>query len=109
MLETAQREMMGSVRHPETCFSIWCLSCFWGVLKIISSVAVRALTTSPANKPRKNSTFTQKITIKNHCAWSFLVVQWIRTCPPMRQTQVQSLVGEDSTGCGAVKPRCHND
>ena len=33
-----------------------------------------------------------------------LVVQWLRIHLPMQGTRVQSLVWEDSTCCGAVKP-----
>ena len=37
-----------------------------------------------------------------------LVVQWLRICLPMQKTQVQSLLREDSTCCGATKPVCHD-
>ena len=37
-----------------------------------------------------------------------LVVQWLRIHLPLQGTQVRSLVGEDSTGCRATKPMCHN-
>ena len=36
--------------------------------------------------------------------WASLVVQWLRIRLPMEGTQVQSLVGEDSTCWGAAKP-----
>ena len=42
-------------------------------------------------------------------AWTFLVAQWIRICPPMRRTQVRSMVQKDSTCCGATKTMCHKD
>ena len=32
-----------------------------------------------------------------------MVVQWLRICPAMQGTQVQSLVWEDSTSLGATK------
>ena len=32
------------------------------------------------------------------------LVQWIKICLAMQVTQVQSLVWEDSTWCGAAKP-----
>ena len=38
----------------------------------------------------------------------FLMVQWIRICLPKQGTLVQSLVWEDSTYWGAIKPVCHN-
>ena len=37
-----------------------------------------------------------------------LVAQWWRIHLPMQRTWVQSLVWEDSTGCGAAKPMSHN-
>ena len=33
-----------------------------------------------------------------------LVAQWLRICLPMQGTQVQALVQEDPTCCGATKP-----
>ena len=36
--------------------------------------------------------------------WTSLVVQWIRICLPGQGTQVQSLVQEDVTCCGATMP-----
>jgi len=38
----------------------------------------------------------------------FLLVQWIRIHQPMQDTQVQSLVWGESTGCGPTKPGHHN-
>ena len=32
------------------------------------------------------------------------MAQWLRICPPMQGTRVQSLVGEDPTCCGTTKP-----
>ena len=37
-----------------------------------------------------------------------LVAQWLRIHLPMQGTQVQSLVWEDPTCCGATKPMSHN-
>ena len=37
-----------------------------------------------------------------------LVAQWLRICLPMQGTQVQALVQEDPTCCGATKPMHHN-
>ena len=37
-----------------------------------------------------------------------LVVQWLRICLPIQGTWVQSLVWEDPTCHGAIKPVCHN-
>ena len=37
-----------------------------------------------------------------------LVVQWLRICLPMQGTQVQALVREDPTCCGATKPVHHS-
>ena len=45
---------------------------------------------------------------KKKDTWTSLVVQWLRIHLPMKGTQVQSLVQEDSTGYGATKPMCHN-
>ena len=36
-------------------------------------------------------------------------VQWIRICLPMQRTQIQSLVWEDLTCCGAIKPVHSNE
>ena len=41
-------------------------------------------------------------------AWASLVVQWLRICLPMQETQVQALVQEDPTCCRATKPVSHN-
>ena len=42
--------------------------------------------------------------------WHFpsLVIQWLRIYQPMQGTQVQSLVWEDPTCCGATKAENHN-
>ena len=48
------------------------------------------------------------VLLKITSMWTCLVVQWIRICPPMQGTQVQSLVWEDFTRCGATKPMDHN-
>ena len=37
-----------------------------------------------------------------------LVTQWLRIRLPMQGTQVQALVREDLTCCGATKPMHHN-
>ena len=43
------------------------------------------------------------------CSWgTSLVAQWLRIHLPMQGTQVQALVREDPTCCGATKPMCHN-
>ena len=36
------------------------------------------------------------------------VVQWLRIWLPIQETWVQSLVWEDSTGCGAIEPLHHD-
>ena len=36
------------------------------------------------------------------------MVRYLRICLPMQRTWVQSLVWEDPTGHGAMKPVCHN-
>ena len=41
-------------------------------------------------------------------AWASLVVQWLRICLPMQETQVQALVWEDPTCRGATRPVSHN-
>ena len=45
--------------------------------------------------------------LKMCVGWTSLVEQWIRVCPPMQWTWVQSLAWEDSTCHGATKPMCH--
>ena len=40
--------------------------------------------------------------------WTSLEVQWIRIHLSMQGTQVQTLVHEDPTCCGATKPVHHN-
>ena len=44
---------------------------------------------------------------KRH-TWASLAVQWLRIYLPMQTTQVQSLVLEDSTCCGATKTMYHS-
>ena len=46
--------------------------------------------------------------IRKRCRGTSLVVQWLRICLPVKGTWVQSLVGEDSTHRGAIKPVCCN-
>ena len=41
-------------------------------------------------------------------SWTSLVLQWLGFRLPRQGTQVQSLVGEDSTCLGATKPMRHN-
>ena len=45
---------------------------------------------------------------KRQLTGTSLVAQWIRICPPMQGTQVQSLVWEDPTCRGATKPVRHD-
>ena len=45
---------------------------------------------------------------KSAAPWSSLVVQWLEIHLPTQGTQVQSLVWEDSTCCGATKSLHHN-
>ena len=40
--------------------------------------------------------------------WISLVVQWLRICLPMQETQVPSLVQEDLTYCRTIKSMYHN-
>ena len=47
-------------------------------------------------------------TLENNLLRASLVVQWLTVCLPMQGTQVQALVREDPTCCGATKPVCHN-
>ena len=42
------------------------------------------------------------------CHWTFLVVERLRICLPIKGTRVPSLVWEDPTCRGATKPVCHN-
>ena len=46
--------------------------------------------------------------VKKPRCWTCLVVQWIRIHPPVQETQVRSLVWEDSTCHGATKPVFRN-
>ena len=41
-------------------------------------------------------------------SWTCLVVQWLRICLLMQETQVLSLIWEDPACSGATKPRCHS-
>ena len=41
-------------------------------------------------------------------SWTCLVVQWLRICQLMQETQVLSLIWEDPACSGATKPRCHS-
>ena len=43
-----------------------------------------------------------------HCHRASLVAQWLGVHLPMQGTQVQALVREDPTCCGATKPVHHN-
>ena len=45
---------------------------------------------------------------QNGKSWASLVAQWWRIHLPMQETQVRSLVWEDPTGSGSIKPVCHN-
>ena len=72
-------------------------------------------------KKGKNATETQEkicavygegaVTDQMHQKWfvgTSLVAQWLRIHLPMQGTQVQALVREDPTCCGATKPVHHN-
>ena len=48
------------------------------------------------------------MTFKNVKEGPSLVAQWLRIRLPMQGTQVQALVQEDATCCGATKPVHHN-
>ena len=49
-----------------------------------------------------------EITESEYDCWTSLEVQWLRTCLPVRETRVRSLVWEDSTHSGATKStRCN--
>ena len=45
----------------------------------------------------------QSRSVERKC-WASLVVQWLRIHLSVQETQVQSLVWEDPTCCGAAKP-----
>ena len=49
------------------------------------------------------------LSFKNIQGGTSLWVQWIRICLPMQRTQIQSLVWEDLTCCGAIKPVHSNE
>ena len=53
-----------------------------------------------------NATWQSKNSKLDH--WTSLVAQWIRIHLPKQETQVQSLVQEDSTYRGATKPAYHS-
>ena len=44
------------------------------------------------------------VTVSRVKDWTSLMVQWISICLPMQETQVWSLVQEDSSGWGSTKP-----
>ena len=46
--------------------------------------------------------------LKNKHLGASLVAQWLRIRLPVQGTQVQALVQEDPTCCGATKPVRHN-
>ena len=46
--------------------------------------------------------------IQEETHWASLVAQWLRIRLPMQGTQVQALVREDPTYCGATKPVCYS-
>jgi len=46
--------------------------------------------------------------LKSFSLGTSVVVQWIRICLPMQETQVRALVREDFTCHGATRPVCHN-
>ena len=45
---------------------------------------------------------------KDTCTLGFPGISVVKNLPAMHETRVQSLVQEDPTCCGAVKPMCHN-
>ena len=49
-----------------------------------------------------------EITDSEYDCWTSLAIQWLRTCLPIRELCVRSLVWEDSTHSGATKPTCCN-
>ena len=53
---------------------------------------------------RYHLTLVRMATIKKSKTRTSLVVPWMRICVPMQETQVRSLVWEDSTCCRAMKP-----
>ena len=44
------------------------------------------------------------IQLKKFNSWMSLVVWWLGICLPLQRTQVRSLVQEDPTGLGVMKP-----
>ena len=50
----------------------------------------------------------RKMQFKTTVRGSSLVVQWLRICLPLQGTQVQYLIQEDSTCCGAIKLLCYS-
>ena len=55
------------------------------------------------------SPFTQQYLFQEQTDGTSSVVQWCRVHLPMQGTQVQPLVQEAPTCCGATRPMCHND
>ena len=76
-------------------------------LQVLSSCSL--LNCSSRDRPTTTKTsvkfsfyFTFHLKIKR--VGASLVAQWWRICLPMQETQVQSLIQEDPTHCGATKP-----
>ena len=57
---------------------------------------------------RDSKYWSYETEFKNNYVQASLVVQQLRNCLPMQETQVQSLIQEDPTSLGTTKPVCHN-
>ena len=69
------------------------------------------LMTENAGQPKLSDILLQNnwpLLLKSAKVGTSLVAQWLRTRLPMQRTQVQALVREDPTCCGATKPVHHN-
>ena len=62
---------------------------------------------SPHLSKYQGARFLDRMIRIRNCRTS-LMAQWLRIRLPMQGTQVQSLVWEDPTCCGATKPSHHN-
>ena len=81
----------------------------WGPNLRVFTLLVALLSSSTSNPSANDIGYTlKKNLLKKLESRASLVAQWLRICLSMQGTQVQSLVWEDPTGCGATKPTHHS-
>ena len=76
----------------------------WGPRPLQAQSFSWRLVSSPVPFQKSRFCFLHHQIIKDRAS---PVAQWLRTCLPMQETQVQSLGQEDPTCLGATKPVCH--